>query len=517
MSVTESVGTQVTTRSGAVRGTNAGGVRVFRGIPFAAPPVGDLRFAAPAPPTPWTGVRDATRPGPACPQPVTPEGQPGAEFAQMFGTGGLPMNEDCLYLNVFAPESATPSAPRPVMVFIHGGAFRIGTGSLPVYDGTVMARRGDVVVVTINYRLGVLGFLNLPEVGPANVGLLDQITALEWVRDNIDAFGGDPANVTIFGESAGAKSVECLVASPRARGLFHRAIAESTYDPPMDHEPAIETAKRFTTALDATDAQTLRRVPFEELIAEMNNQSMAAMTSGGGFASALGGWTPVVDGAVLPHHPVDAFRNGIAAPVPMIIGTTRDEAGLFTAMMPMLASIDAAALPTMLGFVLGDTAGTDALIAAYKASRGDAVAPSEIFVAAMTDQMFRQHSLRLAEAKAASGDAVWMYLFDWRSPARDGALGACHGLELPFVFGTLNSPLGALAGNGAAADALTHAVQDAWVAFATAGDPSTAGLAWPPYDAARRATAALGAVREIRDAPFDLEREAWTAHASATT
>ena len=514
MSVTEATEVEVGIRSGVLRGTSAAGVRVFRGVPFAAAPVGALRFAAPAPVEPWADVRDATRPAPACPQPVTAEGEPGAEFAQMFGTGGLPMDEDCLYLNVFAPASATGAAPRPVMVFIHGGAFRIGTGSLPVYDGSLLARRGDVVVVTINYRLGVLGFLNLPEIGPANVGLLDQIAALQWVQDNINSFGGDPDNVTIFGESAGAKSVECLVASPRARGLFHRAIAESTYDPAMDHPAAIEAATRFVTALDATDAATLRQVPFAELIAEMNTQAMSALTSGGGFASALGGWTPVVDGDVLPHHPVAAFANGTAAPVPMIIGTTRDEAGLFTAMMPMLASLDAAALPTMLGFVLGTTDGTDELIAAYRASRGADVAASEVFVAALTDQLFRQHSIRLAEAKAGAGDAVWMYLFEWCSPARDGALGACHGLELPFVFGTLASPLGALAGSGAAAEQLAAAVQDAWVAFATSGDPATPALAWPQFETTRRATAALGDARDIRDAPFDLEREAWTAHAS---
>ncbi|HVT77840.1 MAG TPA: carboxylesterase family protein [Acidimicrobiales bacterium] len=515
VSVTESVGIEVSVASGSLRGTSAGGVRAFQGVPFAAPPVDALRFAAPSPVVPWKGVRDATRPGPACPQPVTPEGQPGAEFAQMFGTGGLPVDEDCLYLNVFTPDSASPSGPLPVMVFIHGGAFRIGTGSLSVYDGAPLAAR-EVVVVTINYRLGVLGFLNLPDVGPANVGLLDQIAALQWVRDNIDAFGGDPDNVTIFGESAGAKSVECLVASPRARGLFHRAIAESTYDPAMDHTPAIEAARRFTAALDATDAATLRRVPVAELIAEMNNQALSALASGGGFASALGGWAPVVDGDVLPYHPLEAYGNGTAASVPMIIGTTRDEAGLFTAMMPMLATLDASALPTMLGFVLGDTAGTDDLLAAYKASRGADVSPSEVFVAALTDQLFRQHSIRLAEAKAERGDPVWMYLFDWRSPARDGALGACHGLELPFVFGTLSSPLGALAGTGAAADALASAVQESWIAFATSGDPETPSLAWPQYDAKRRATAALGHVREVRGAPFDIERQAWAARSSAS-
>ncbi len=503
---------EITVRTGTLRGRRTNGVRVFYAIPYAAPPVGPLRFAAPEPAVSWSGVRDATSPGPACPQPASPEGQPGAEFAEMFGTGGLATSEDCLSLNVFSPNGASSDAPLPVMVFIHGGAFRIGTGSLPLYDASALAGRGDVVVVTLNYRLGVLGFLNLPEVGPSNVGLRDQIAALHWVRDNIEAFGGNPGCVTVFGESAGAKSVECLLASPLAQGLFHRAIAESTYEIPMAADGAITAAHRYAAALNTTSPSELRDVPVDALLAEMNNQAMAALLSGGGFASALGGWTPVVDGEVLEHEPLSVFAS--TSPVPLVLGTTRDEAALFTAMMPMLGQIDETALPTMLGFVLGDGNGVEDLISSYRRSRGIDATPSEIFVAALTDSLFRQHSVRLADTIATTSDAVWMYLFDWESSAPQDTLGACHGLELPFVFGTLSSPLGQIAGAGPDAEQLRSAMQDAWVAFAATGDPSTATLPWPRYDATRRATARLGRELAIVDAPFDIERQAWAARAS---
>jgi para-nitrobenzyl esterase len=502
---------EVRTGYGTLAGTDRAGVRVFQGIPYAAPPTGERRFAAPARPSPWDGRRDATRPGPACPQPTggMSAGQ-GADFASLFGPGELAMSEDCLHLDVYAPSAG--DGPWPVMVWIHGGAFRIGTGSSPLYDGSALARRG-VVVVTLNYRLGPLGFLNLPEVGPRNVGLLDQIAALEWVRDEIAAFGGDPDQVTIFGESAGGKSVECLVASPRASGLFRRAIAQSTYDPPTDAAPAADAARKLLGALGAVDATgkvdrgAIERLDAGEIIAEMNRQTLEAMGSGGGILAALGGWSPVVDGDVLPQPPLDAFAGGAGSDVAMVIGTTRDEAGLFTAMMPVLASLEESALPGMLALLVDEAAG--GFVDTYRESRGAGMAPIDVLVAAMTDRMFRQHSLRLAGARAAGGAPTWMYLFDWCSP--EGGLGACHALELPFVFGTLESPLGRLAGTGPDADALAGVMQEAWTGFARAGDPSVPALAWPAYDLERRATAAFGPVVEVRDAPFEQEREAWAA------
>jgi para-nitrobenzyl esterase len=505
---------EVTVSGGMLRGTEVDGVRVFRGVPYAASTAGDGRFAAPAPVEPWSGARDATRSGPACPQPTG--GMPGQEqnvFGELFGPGDLPMDESCLALEVYTPAGGP--AGKPVLVWIHGGAFRIGTGSSPMYDGTALARRGDVVVVAINYRLGVLGFLNLPEVGPSNVGLRDQIAALAWVRDEIAAFGGDPGNVTIFGESAGGKSVECLVASPLARGLFCRAIAQSTYDPPMDAEPAADAARALLADLGAVagdgriDVERLRSLPVGEVLDAQNRQTMAAMASGGGIMASLGGWSPVVDGEVLPRRPLDAIAAGEADDVAMIIGTTRDEAKLFTAMMPMLAGMEDAGLPMMIGMLTGDPDGAEALVAAYRASRGTDVSALDVFAATMTDRMFRQHSLWLAEANAADQADTWMYLFDWCGAGMDGAIGACHALEIPFVFGTLESGLGKLAGAGPDADALAAAMQDAWLAFARTGDPSTPTLTWPRYETGRRATAAFGPTLEVRDAPLEAERLAW--------
>ncbi|HET7737081.1 MAG TPA: carboxylesterase/lipase family protein [Tepidiformaceae bacterium] len=509
---------EVETRYGRVRGAERHGVRSFLGIPYAAAPVGERRFAAPARAERWDGVRDATRHGAACPQPKLSYG--GSEtnrFAELFGAGDLRMDEDCLNLNVFAPTTATPSDPKPVMVWIHGGAFRIGTGASPLYDGSSLARSGDVLVVSINYRLGVLGFLNLNEVGPANAGLLDQIAALRWVQEEIAAFGGDPGNVTIFGESAGAKSVECLAASPLARGLFRRAIAQSTYESPMDPEPAAEAARAVLADLgvSAGDRRAVEGVEVDDLIDAMTRQSMAAMGAGGGFLGALGGWSPVVDGEVLPQRPVEAFAAGDASDIPMILGTTRDEAGLFTAMMPMLAAMEEAALPAMLGMLLGDTTKAEHLVATYRQSRGEAISPVDVFVAAMTDRAFRQHSLRVAEAKAAHQADTWMYIFDWCALGEGGSsLGACHALEIPFVFGTLDSPLGKLAGKGAEAEVLVEAMQGAWAAFARGGDPSTRRLEWPRFDTERRRTATFGPKVEVREAPLDEERRAWASLAA---
>lgn len=511
---------EVTVGGGTLRGRESDGVRVFRGVPYGASTAGPRRFAAPEPVEPWSGVREATRSGPACPQPTG--GMPGQEqnvFGELFGPGDLRMDEACLVLDVYAPAGGAPA--KPVLVWIHGGAFLIGTGSSPMYDGSQLARRGDVVVVAVNYRLGVLGFLNLPEVGPCNLGLLDQIAALRWVRDEIAAFGGDPGNVTIFGESAGAKSVECLVASPVAAGLFHRAITESTYDPPMDATAAADAARAFLAELGVEagdggiDLDRLRSAPVEELIAAQNRRTLAAMGSGGGIMASLGGWSPVVDGEVLVRHPLDAVAAGQAAEVPMVIGTTRDEAKLFTAMMPMLAGMEDAGLPMMIGMLTGDPDGAEALVAAYRTSRGAGTTAPDVFAAAMTDRMFRQHSLRLAEAKAGRQPDTWMYLFDWCGVGMDGAIGACHALEIPFVFGSLDSGLGRLAGEGPDAEALAATMQDAWLAFARTGDPSTPALAWPRYEPGRRATAAFGPVVEVRDAPLEGERLAWAATSAA--
>ncbi|MDP1805229.1 MAG: carboxylesterase family protein, partial [Acidimicrobiales bacterium] len=257
------------------------------------------------------------------------------------------------------------------------------------------------------------------------------------------------------------------------------------------------------------DLDRLHSIPVEELLEAQNRQTLAAMASGGGIMGALGGWSPVVDGEILPRHPLDAVAAGQGAEVPMVIGTTRDEAKLFTAMMPMLAGMQDAGLPLMIGMLTGDATGADALVAAYRESRGAGTTALDVFEAAMTDRMFRQHSLRFAETKARHQPDTWMYLFDWCGSGMDGAIGACHALEIPFVFGSLDSGLGRLAGEGPDAQALSTMMQDAWLAFARGGDPSTAALAWTRYEPGRRATAAFGPVVEVREAPLEGERLAW--------
>lgn len=509
MTANSSTATVVATSFGALRGSvDERGVRVFKGIPFAAPPVGDLRFRPPVPPAAWAGERDATAFGNASVQAA----------AGMFGAQEVERSEDCLYLNVWAPgaaagavnggaEDGAGSGPlRPVMVWIHGGAFRMGSGSSPGYDGANLVVDGDVVVVTINYRLGLLGFLHAPEIGAANLGLQDQIAALRWVHDEIAAFGGDPDQVTIFGESAGGKSVECLLAMPAAKGLFRRAIVESTYDPPTDAAPATVRTNRIVEHLGLRSPEELRTVELDQLLAAENAVSVVA-------GALAGGAGPVVDGDTLPAAPIDVVRAGQHNAREVVVGTTLDECRLFGAMAGGNETIDHDGLVSrmagMLGAADGDT--VERAIEHYRkdlAGFGEADSPADVWAMVQTDRMFRQHSIRLAEALADQSPSTWMYLFTWKATGMGGKLGACHAIELPFVFGTLDVGLGMLAG-GATPESrsLSDVVRRHWLAFARTGDP---GPAWPAYDADRRATRVLGAEVRTDDAPLDAIRTVWS-------
>ncbi len=497
--------TEAAVAQGRLRGETVRGVSVFRGVPFAAPPVGPRRLAPPAPTAAWEGVRPAVAFGPACPQGSGDAAPPrrGGAFGGLFGPGDLPTSEDCLYLNVWTP--GVDDAARPVLVWLHGGAFRLGTGASPTYDGGALARRGDVVVVTLNYRLGVLGYLHAPGIGAVNVGLLDQVAALEWVRANIAGFGGDPGQVTVLGESAGAKSIECLLATPRAAGLFSRAIIQSTYSMPMAPDAAVAvTAKVLSDlGLRPSEESALREVPLDRLL---------AAGGGGGLLSGGGVGGPVVDGDVVAERPLDRVAAG-RAPVPVIVGTTTDEWRLFAAMMPAAADLDDEGLAARVEAML-DPGAVDAAraIEIYRASlsaRGEAGTPGEVVAAVSTDRVFRQHSLRLAEAQAAHAP-VWMYLFGWKAAALGGRLGACHAVDVPFVFGNLGGGLAGLVGDDPAAPDLSVRVQDAWLAFARSGDPDHAGLPpWPRYDPDRRATMLFDRDCRVADAPFEAERRLW--------
>jgi len=485
--------------SGQLEGRRAGGVESFLGIPFAKPPTGALRFCPPQPAAPWRGVRAADAFGGSAPQNALDAGMlPGMQVGRQ--------NEDCLFLNVYTP--AADAGRRPVLVWIHGGAFTIGSGSQAIYDGSRLARRGDAVVVTINYRLGALGFLDLePRFGDGwscNLGLLDQIEALAWVRENIDRFGGDPGNVTIFGESAGGMSVGTLLGCPAARGLFHRAIPQSgAAHNTHDRETAGRVVDFFLRELGSAGASALRDAPVERLLAAQLQCMMRVSELG-----VLLAFQPTSGDAVLSEPPLAAVRAGSAAGVPLLIGTTRDEWRLFEWMDPALAALDDAGFAARVAQRV-DPAAAPALAESYrKQAPGDG--PVDHFVAFETDRVFRVPAARLADAQSAHAP-VYGYEFAWRSPALRGALGACHAVELPFVFGTLDAPgMDRFSGSGPDAERLSAAVMDAWIAFARAGDPHHAGIPlWPRHDPATRPTLVFDREPRVERAPRDRTLRAW--------
>lgn len=500
----------VETAAGRLRGTERKGIRLFRGVPYARAPVGRLRFRPPQPQPPWRGVRDALSTGAAAPQP-----EPLQAFLRPILRGGAGAHdEDCLYLNVWTP--GCDDARRPVLVWLHGGAFVFGSGSTVLYSGRRLARRGDAVVVTINYRLGALGFLHLAdllgsdELFASNLGLLDQIAALEWVRDNIAAFGGDPGNVTVFGESAGAMSVGALLGAPRARSLFHRAILQSGAAQHVSSpERACAVAEFFLheAGLDLARAERLRRLPADAILAA---QQRAALRYG--FAEGQLPWQPVVDGRLIPVPPLEALRRGAAKDIPVLVGTNRDEWKLFTLADRSAHRLDEAGLRWRLGHELqrfGAGERVERVIEAYRrAPSGRGATPFELFAAFQTDRIFRWPAIRLAEAQAESGARSFSYLFTWTPPLFAGRVGACHGLEVPFVFGTIRHPaLRPLLGSTRSARGVARAMQEAWTSFARGGIPSCFELgAWPGYDATRRTTVLLGPRCFAEDAPLDAER-----------
>lgn len=497
----------VETSTGRVEGETQEGVTVFRGIPFAAPPTGRGRFRAPAPHEPWAGVRPATVFGPQAPQNAGP-------ISTLMGGGEAHQDEDCLSLNVWTP--ATGPGRRPVMVWIHGGAFEIGAGSTPIYDGARVSRRGDLVLVTINYRLGVLGRLDLRGVGgapldtTANAATLDQIAALRWVRDNIAGFGGDPTQVTIFGESAGSMSVATLLATPAARGLFQRAIMQSgaaNFVSPPAQAARLTGRLLDHLGLGAGQVERLWDLPAAALV---KAQQKAFPRLGGGIDGLP--FQPIVDDDVLPQAPLDAIATGHAADIPVLLGSNLEEMKLFGLFDPAFGTLDDAALLRRAERVLGERAG--AAIAAYRdarSARGESVTPTELWYALDSDRTFRIPAIHLAERQRVHQAGVYVYLFTWQSPLLGGRLGAGHAVELPFVFGTLEEPLLAtFAGQGRDALELALAMQDAWIAFAHGGRPDHPHLpAWPAYDTTRRATMILGRDRRVEDAPRDPERQFW--------
>jgi para-nitrobenzyl esterase len=496
----------IETTSGKIEGVFRKGLYFFRGIPYAAPPVGERRWLPPMPPKPWGGVRPAKEFGPTAPQ------EP-MEIQFLEPPEKQPQSGDCLYLNIWTP--GLDGAKRPVMVWVHGGFFTTGAGSWLIYNGRTLSTRGDVVVVTINYRLGALGFLNLNEVtkgkipATGNEGLLDQVLALEWVRDNISRFGGDPDNVTIFGESAGAMSIGVLLAMPKARGLFHRAILQSGA---AHHVHSLERAEKvgatFLDILDIkpTEVNKLRSLTEQQII----NAQVELMARARDPKLAIGDLPlrPVVDGNVISELPTHAIAGGSADNVPVLIGTTLDEWKLFAVLDKNLASLNEAGLLRRCQRLIpdGDVSGLIEVYRRARSQRNLPVTSAELFIAIQSDRVFRMPAIKLAEAHYRRQQPTYMYLFNWVSPLVNGILGSCHALDLGFVFGTLDDKF---TGSGEEARALSRKIQDAWVSFARHGNPSCESVdKWKLYDE-RRETMVLGKQRILVEAPYDEERRAW--------
>ncbi|MDX2038326.1 MAG: carboxylesterase/lipase family protein [Isosphaeraceae bacterium] len=497
----ESEDVLVETLQGPVRGEILSGIRVFRGIPYAAPPTGDRRFLPLEPAESWTEPRDATRFGSAAPQFPDP-------LDDLWGRLA-PGDEDCTSLNIWAP--ARPAdRPRPVMVWIHGGAFVIGSGKWPWYEGCNLAQRGDVVLVTINYRLGALGFLDLSELGDdrhrtcGNHGLLDQVCALRWIRDNIERFGGDPKNVTLFGESAGGISIACLLAMPEARGLFQRVIVMSG-GANLIRFPKLsrEVARTYLKIAGVESVAECSRLPTKVL---MKAQKRLLDRNEYGGDAVFG---PVVDGRVLPEPPLHAIRSGCASEVGLMTGTTLDEARLWSLYVPILRWAHPRALGRVLRHAVGDR-GRE-VVSAYRRSRlGDR--PGNLSMAINGDLLFRMPAIRLAEAQSEHRPHdTRMYLFTWSTPVSRGRLGSPHAVDVPFVFGNLDQEgVERFTGKGADRRELSMRIQDAWLAFARTGDPSHSGLPhWPPYRRDSRATMIFDSSPTVVNDPRPEERKAW--------
>lgn len=448
---------------------------VFKGIRFAT----SDRFEAPVAVTGWEGELDATSYGAQCPQ-------LSSMLERALGGSSTDADEDCLFLNVFTP--ACDDRGRPVVVWIHGGAFTTGSGSTPWYHGGELAMRGDVVVVTINYRLGVFGFS-----GRANCGLRDQVVALEWVHRCISAFGGDPGSVTIMGESAGGASVIALMATPSASGLFHRAIAMSpSLGQLRSGERADEALGEFLMATEAGSLAELRTAPVDSLLAV---QGEILRPTSAGFT----GFSPCSDGALVPEAILDAAA---ASPVPLLIGTTRDEMRLFHAFDPIVNALDDDALHDHAE--LRFPGRSKHAVAAYRAARPHTDAP-RTYSAMLTDEVFRRPMLVFAEARAAAGSPTWTYWFTWASPAFDGAIGACHAVDIPFAFHNLDrAGVEQFIGSGADRTAVADAYSGAMIALATHGDPG-----WPTHDSATHPTMIFDVHSRVEDDPDADVRQLW--------
>ena len=490
----EATSAVVDTANGKVRGAVVRGISVFKGLTYGASTSGPNRFMPPQKPAPWTDVRDAFEFGPISPQrnpktsvatlatSIYASGKPMSIFAY---PAGVAEGEDCLVLDIYTP-SVTDRRPRPVMVWLHGGGFSQGSASAPVYDGVNLAHRGDVVVVGINHRLNVLGYAYFAQLGGSdfaksgNVGILDIVQALQWVRDNIDRFGGDPRNVLIFGESGGGSKVCTLLAMPCAKGLFHRAAIQSGPGiRSLEPEAATKLADGLLVelGLDKSQVHELQKLPLQDIMAAYFARSPAV-------GSGMRGFAPVVDGDSLPRHPFSPDAPSVSADVPILIGYNRTEAEFFLLADASARQMTEEDLERRAKTLFGDN--SQRVIDLYRKTDAG-LSPYDLFVLMQTDSGMGVNSIRIAERKAAAGRApAYLYNFNWDTPVE--GLRSPHTLEIPFVFNNIEIAK-PLTGNGEEAFELANKISDAWVAFARSGNPNTPGLpAWPPYNDKDRGT-----------------------------
>ncbi|HJU12172.1 MAG TPA: carboxylesterase/lipase family protein [Candidatus Binataceae bacterium] len=502
----------VETTSGKIRGIADKGVNIFKGIPYAGPADGAHRFSPPAKPERWPGMRDTFEYGPTAMQDPDAFGLSAELVSLLPLREPIPMDENCLVLNVWTP-AVNDGPKRPVMFWCHGGAFISGSGSSAWYDGSKLCGKGDVVVVTINHRLGAFGYLHLEDLNSrfkssGNVGMLDIVAALQWVRDNIANFGGDPGNVTIFGESGGGAKVSVLMAMPAAHGLFHKAIIQSG--------PAVEMMRRDdATAMTrqvlgelgvgADQTDKLRDIPANRLLdAQIAVLKKISLMS---FANRRRvGFNPVIDGSTLPAGPFAPTAPAISSHVPLMIGTNKDEMTLFFALAPWIEGMDDASLRERVRMFVGERG--DSLIAQYKRARPYDSA-RDLMMAIATDAGMRIPSLTIADRKAAQNAAsVFVYLFTWETPVLNGRLKSPHALEIPFVFDTLESA--PLPGNSPTRSALADKMSQTWIAFASTGDPNNPAIPqWPAYSTSQRPTMIFDNECHVVNDPYGAERQAW--------
>lgn len=512
------------TAYGKVRGVASAGVQIFKGIPYGASTAGANRFMPPRRPEAWAGVREAIAYAGRSPQAAAAAQRP--ELATVWGAvDTLPVGEDCLTLHVWTP--ALDNAKRPIMVWLHGGAFSYGSANSPRYDSTNLARRNDVVVVAVNHRLNIFGHLDLSAVGgdrfaqSGNVGMLDLVAALEWVRDHAARFGGDPGNVTVFGQSGGGGKVSALLAMPGARGLFHKAIVQSGASVRFaERERTTRLAdavlKQLGIAagqLDALQALPLARLqeavaPAQKTLPRPHHPLLDRYNFG-----------PVIDGRVLPAHPFDPAASALSDDVPIMIGGTKDESAIFLAPDDAVwnRTLSEEEMRERVAAVAGDA--TDGLVAYYK-QREPAATPADRLITTLTASNFGVRSTLLAERKAARaqgtsrGASVWMYRFDWETPAFDGRLKSPHSMDVPFVFDTLGV-IGA-AHRKPGAQALADRVSTTWATFAHTGDPANKSIpAWPSYTAGTRATMVFDDTCRVAGDPDGDVRPVWGRVATA--